>query len=201
MPELQPRLRAVALVSAGALGVHELRYLLGYGDHSAHALAEQGHAYLGFVGPVLGLVLALAFGCFIGQLVGPPRAGHEGPSRTSLPRLWACASVALLSIYVGQESIEGLLTPDHPVGLAGVFGHGGWWGIVLSLAIGLFVALLLRGADVAIAYVAGRRRPVVPRFRSTSGRRSVSAGYWPRVAPLAASAAPRAPPRLVLITS
>ena len=39
--------RALFLLPAGALLVHQLRYLLAYGPGADSALSAQGHAYLG----------------------------------------------------------------------------------------------------------------------------------------------------------
>ncbi|MBA3301689.1 MAG: hypothetical protein H0T15_07440, partial [Thermoleophilaceae bacterium] len=78
---------------------------------------------------------------------------------------------ALLAIYTSQELVEGLLSPGHPAGIAGVIGHGGWIAIALALPLGAGIAFLLRAAEALIANRkgatsrAGRRgsAPSVPR--------------------------------------
>jgi hypothetical protein len=170
--------------------VHELRYVLGHGEYSARVLAEHGHGHLGFVQPLLGLLLALVFASVIWQLLRPP----AGASRPSVMALWACASAALISIYVIQESAEALVTASHPLGVECVLGHGGWWAIPLSLAVGLGIALALRGADAVVAWawcVMARRRAASPtcglRWALVTIVRSPATGIASRLAP-------RAPP-------
>ena len=55
-----PTVRLAAVIAVAALVLHELRYLIGFGDHAGEALAARGHAYLPFAGGVAGLLLALA---------------------------------------------------------------------------------------------------------------------------------------------
>jgi len=64
---------------------------------------------------------------------------------------WLVASVALLAIYVSQETVEGLLSAGHPGGVAAVFGHGGLVAVPIALAIGGLIALAQRGAGVVLA--------------------------------------------------
>ena len=42
-------LRLAGLMGLGTLGVHQLRYLLGYHGHSDAALAANGHQYLSLI--------------------------------------------------------------------------------------------------------------------------------------------------------
>jgi len=105
----------------------------------------------------------------------------------------ALATASLVAIYAAQELLEGVFAAGHPGGLAGVFGHGGWWALVLAAVAGGAIAALLR-AGCAIVSAAARlaaRRP-----RRTSALRAVrplgvDLAPWP---PLAAAAAGRAPP-------
>jgi hypothetical protein len=53
------RFRLAALLAAGALAVHELRYALAYGEHAGREASAQGHAYLTLLMPVV--VLAALF--------------------------------------------------------------------------------------------------------------------------------------------
>lgn len=146
---MSARLRLTALLGVGAFGLHQLRYLLAHGEESGAALAREGHAYLGMLVPLVAILLgaaALDFG------IGLLRARHEGPSAKAR---WIAISTALLCIYVCQESFEGVLVAQHESGLAAVVGSGGWMALPLGVAIGGIVALLLRGAQLAIA---ARRR-------------------------------------------
>lgn len=154
-------LRAGSLIASSALALHELRYLIGYGDGSASAVAEQGHTYLPAAGAIVALLLALA----IAQLARA-LAGDRREPRRPLPFLlvWALASVALLAVYCGQELTEGALSAGHPSGLAALAAHGGIVAVPLAAAFGLLVAVVLRGARAAIA--AAARRRAAPRART-----------------------------------
>jgi hypothetical protein len=138
-------LRAGALLAAGSLAVHELRFLVGYGGGDAVG----GHGYLAFVAPFVALALAAACG------VGLARLGH-GPGTRGVT--WLAASASLAATYVVQETIETLTSPAHP----GLIAHGGWIAVPVSLAIGALVALMLRGASAADEAVAVATRPWSP---------------------------------------
>jgi hypothetical protein len=120
----------------------------------------------------------------------------------SLPRfgaslfgLWLTCSVCLLAIYVTQEFLEGVFATGHPAGLAGVFGHGGWWSVPAALCVGLVLAGLFHGARWVLDEVAARHAPPrrlrVPRDRSPWRPSDVS---LPRLAPLALGWCGRGPP-------
>jgi hypothetical protein len=149
--------------------VHELRYLIGYGGHADRAMSEQGHAYLSALAPAAAALLALALAGFWAALARARRTGVGEAAPRGVLAGWLAAGGAIAGIYTLQEWLEGVLAQGHPGGIAGIFGHGGWTALALSLAVGLVVALLLRGAVVAIARAAGRtrtgRRPLrrVPR--------------------------------------
>lgn len=137
-------MRACAFLLAGALGVHELRYLIAFRGDVGQTLANHGHGYLAVTAPVIGMLSALA----LGHLLVRAAAAPAGASRTRrrLRVLWPAASIALLSIYVSQELVEGVLAPGHPGGLEGVFGAGGYVAAPLSVAFGAVVAVALRVA-------------------------------------------------------
>ncbi|HVO53659.1 MAG TPA: hypothetical protein VMT37_04525 [Solirubrobacterales bacterium] len=191
---LVPRpVQAAALMAAAVLTVHQLRYELVYGSHAGSELAAQGHAYLGFLMPLVAMGLAAAAGLFIVEL-GQANVGRSRrPRGLSLPLLWALASLALLAIYSSQELGEGFLASGHPGGLVGVFGHGGLIAVPLSLVLGAVVAMCLRGADAVVTWVASRARARRSRRRPVSFSRPLDAPRFAS-APLAASAAGRAPP-------
>ena len=137
-------LRLAALMGVGTLGVHQLRFLFGYRADAAAVAADQGHGYMPALAPVLAGVLMLALAQAIGR-IARGAFGHTPRFR----RLWAGASAGLLATYSAQELIEGALAPHHPVGLAGVAGHGGWVALPLALLFGLAIAALMRGAGAA----------------------------------------------------
>jgi hypothetical protein len=159
MSSLALRFRAVALLAAGALAVHQLRYLLAYGHGSHHELALQGHAYLAILGPALVGALMLAAVELAVRMARAGRRPSKEPGLAAWPRLWALASACLLFIYVVQEWLEGQIQPGHPAGPAGIIGHGGWLAIALAAGAGLVVAFLLRGAGAAIERAARANRP------------------------------------------
>ena len=188
------RLRALALIGAGAFAVHQLRYLLGYGDRAADALAEQGHGYLWAAELVLALALAAALGQLVLALARPrrPLAGDRAPS---FPVQWLSASGVLALVHVVQESLEGVVFAGHHPPLAGVLGHGGWTALVAAAAVGALVALLLRGAGAAVVRRARALR--LPHVRRRAGARPRPATPdRPGLEPLARHLAGRAPPTL-----
>ena len=106
------RLRAVALLAAGAAAVHQLRYAIGFGHDARHALAAQGHGYLDLVLPFVAAVGLFA----LAAMLRAPLAGARD-RRASLARSWATTAIALVAAYVAQELLEGLLASGHPGGL------------------------------------------------------------------------------------
>jgi hypothetical protein len=100
-------------------------------------------------------VLAVVIAAFAWRLL----RGHvDEPRLPSTRRLWAFLSGVLIAIYVCQEWIEGQLAGGHAAGIAGIVGAGGWLALPLAIAVGLVIALLLRGAEAAIALAAAPRR-------------------------------------------
>jgi hypothetical protein len=134
--------------------VHQLRYLAGYGADTGAALAHQGHGYMGGAPAVLG---ALGFAALLATLL----AGHFGaPGRRRaqpLARICAYAAV-LLATYTTQELLEGVLSPGHPAGFAGLFGHGGWTAVPLALVFGVLTWLAVRGLEAVEHGIAAARR-------------------------------------------
>jgi hypothetical protein len=183
---------------AAALAVHQLRYYLAFGGHTNRVLAAQGHAYLGAVVPAVVLICAAMLGCFIARVgrAWGSGAGQHQP-RASFISVWALSAVVLVVVYCGQEFLEGLLSGGHPVGLAGIIGHGGWVSIPLSVALGAVIAYCVHGARTAVTVVAaaGRR----PRFSLppvAPGRHPTYTAVSRPRSPLASLAAGRAPPRI-----
>jgi hypothetical protein len=188
--------RAAALLSGGAFAVHQLRYVLGFGDDAAHVLHVHGHGYLSALTPILSLVLAGVLGQLIWAAAQRPVETDSRP--LGFGRLWLLVASALAAVYIGQELLEGVFSHGHPNGFAGVFGDGGWTAMPLAVVVGAIVAVGLRiGAAIdraAPLQVLRTSRPLVP-------------ALWPAVAaatrvgtapcPIALGAAERAPPSLV----
>jgi hypothetical protein len=194
MTRMSLRARALALLPLSALGVHQLRYELAFGGDAGHELAAEGHAYLTSLTPLLVLAAALGAAELLTRLA---RAwyGRDGSGRrTSLPALALAVAVSLVVIYVGQELLEGLLATGHPGGLIGVFGDGGWWSVPLAIGFGAGIALLLRGADMAIALIAHARSPARTRPVTPGREGAPRVVILPVRSPFASAAPGRAPP-------
>ena len=149
--------RMAALVGVGSLAVHQLRFLLWYGDGSDRALSAQGHAYLVVVGPVVVTVAAFAFARILDRIARGART-----SAPRLGRLWLVLSAALTVMFCVQESLEGMLSSGHPDGLAAMAGHGGWLAAPLSAIVGIALAIALRGGAQAAELLAPSRSPRAP---------------------------------------
>jgi hypothetical protein len=185
------------LIALGALGVHDLRYLIAYRGHAGEELAVQGHGYLALVTPVIAGLMVLATAAFASRLAGAyARRQGEAAAFPATRRLWSFASAVLILVFSCQEWVEGQLAPGHPAGLASVFGNGGWVAIPLALALGLVIALLLRGAQAAVAMAAARDCPL-PALRSARQLLpALAPTVWRPVtqAGLGSGLSPRAPP-------
>jgi hypothetical protein len=191
-------MRAGALIAMGALGVHDLRYLLAYQGHAGHELSLQGHGYLRLVTPLIAALVVLAAAAFAARVMRAYAAGSDGEPRAlpSTRRMWLAASALLVLVYSVQEWVEGALASGHPGGPGAPYGHGGWLAFPLALVIGLLIALALRGAAVAIAVAAARGRARLRTPRQVQLPSRVARTVWsaPLEAPLARRLAPRAPP-------
>ena len=198
MRALPRRIRAAALISVGALAVHDLRYLLAYKGSAAHQLSVQGHGYLKALTPVVIGVLVLVLARFAVRLMrlfggGDGREGDE-PALPPTRVLWPLMSATLVAIYAGQEWIEGQVAGGHPGGLAAAFGHGGWLAVPLAVVVGLVIALALRGAEAAIAMAANARPRTMPRPRPLVALVPCFDRIPPTGGGLARLLAPRGPP-------
>ena len=125
-----------------------------------------------------------------------PRTGRgPGGRPASFERLWLVATLALLAVYAGQETLEGLLSSGHPGGLQALLGDGGWWVLPAAALVGAGVAAWTRGAHRIVATAARLGRPPRPLVRRAGVRFAVPRPVLlPAAAPLASAAAGRAPP-------
>ena len=187
-------LRAAAPLGCAALGLHELRYLIAYGDQSGDELARQGHAYLPFVTVAAATLLALACAQLLAALSRARRSGAPGGGRPAGWKLWLAASAGLLLVHVGQELLEGALAAGHARGLAAVAADGGWVCLPLALAFGALVALALRGAEAAVRAAARSARGPLPARTAAKAARPRSARLARASSPLATKLGSRAPP-------
>jgi hypothetical protein len=191
--------RGAALLPVAAVLVHQLRYMLEYGGGAGQALAEQGHGYMTSLAPWIALVTAVGIGGLLGTFANAWRgkAPTHGNGVTTLS-VWLAASIALISIYTGQELLEGFFATGHPAGLAGVFGAGGWLAIPAAHAVAIVLALVLRGTDAIVRQILRRRNRVIS--RAPQELTPVARPHLGRkLAPLASAAAGRAPPVAAVI--
>jgi hypothetical protein len=142
-------LRALALLGAGAVAIHQLRYAITYGDGAPHALAAH-HAYFDLALPAVATVFVVALAAVLIRIA---RGRASAPDRrTSFFALWLCCALTLGTVYGVQETLEG----------AGALAGGGWIGFALAFPAGFLVALAMRGADAAeIGMAAVRLRVLV----------------------------------------
>jgi hypothetical protein len=145
-------LRSASLLALGALAVHDGRFALSYGHASGRVMAEQGHAYLTWVGPLAVAAVVLAALRFVTRLARPEAGAVPVPRRRL--RLWLTVAALLVAVYTVQEWSEGLLAAGHPGGLLEPFAHGGLVVFPLAAAAAAIITLLLWGADAALARAA-----------------------------------------------
>ena len=135
-------LRLAALMGLGTLGVHQLRYVLGYHGHADAALAATGHGYLASLVPAMAGVALLT----LAAIVVRAAEGARAPA-PRFARVWAGSTLGVLAVYGAQELAEG----------APLAAHGGWVAVPAAGTIGLLIALVLRGAHAAGGLAAARR--------------------------------------------
>jgi hypothetical protein len=184
------RLRLAAILALGAFALHQLRYLVAFGGSSSEELARQGHGYMADWIPILGVFCASA-------LIATLIRGRYGArlAQASLPRRASIFALALLAIFVTQESVEGILAAGHPGGIAAVLASGGWLAIPLALVLGAVMALVARALEGIEVSIDGRHTTrVLPRAPRVRGRPRVARGVALAVIPLAFGLARRPPP-------
>jgi hypothetical protein len=137
--------RAVALLTLGALALHQLRYSLAFGDAAPNALHQHGHDYLIVITPALvALAVALAVAATLARAATPRGCPADG---RGVMRLAGVYAVALLAVYSAQELAEGTLAAGHPSGIDAMIANGGWIAAPLALLLGLAAALVAHLLD------------------------------------------------------
>jgi hypothetical protein len=190
------RLRTAALMSAGAVALHQLRYLVANGGHAGEALARDGHGGLNAALPVLGgvtLALVLLTLAWVAVSRAAPSTSSRDRGRTALYAL------VLLVAFGTQELIEGAFVSGHPAGLTALAHDGGIVVLPLALLLGKLISLLtgaLVAADRAAACTFAPRRarssPSLERLSHTASPVAVPIG-------LVRGFAQRAPPLLAIV--
>jgi hypothetical protein len=186
--------RLAAVLASAAFALHQLRYLIAFGDSTSTELARQGHGYMADALPVL---LVIGISIPLATLVRARLGG--GVAGRSLPQRAVLFAAIVLSIYVAQESAEGLLAAGHPTGPGAALASGGWMALPLAAGLGICAAILFRlleGVELALAKAWDRRG--LPRASRIFGRsRPEVGGVRLRLrAPLAFGLARRPPPPL-----
>lgn len=191
----RPRLpggAALLVVPAAALFVHQVRYSLAYGSHAGTELALQGHSYLHSLVPWTIAALGLGFASFIRRAMLARATGDPGPfTRLGPTALWLLTTTGLIALYALQEGLEEIFATGHPGGVAGIFGHGGWWALPAAAVAALAVVAILRAGRALLRVAASAPRG---RIQLSLAPVLVAATEPVRIAPLARSAAGRAPP-------
>ena len=181
------RVRLASILAVGAVGVHQLRYLIA-GTSSPAELA--GHGYMGsLLAPVAVLVLA--------GVVATLVRGTEGasPEGAALGRRIAIFAGALFAIYMGQESLEAILAAGHPPLLGSMLAGGGWLAAPLALGVGALSALVARALErVEHAIAVVHARQVRSRPPAVRGRALPAGTLSLTFSPLAFGLARRPPP-------
>jgi hypothetical protein len=182
--------RLAAILAVGAFAVHQLRYLIA----PAAEFAQQSHGYMtDLLAPIAVLVLAAAIATLL--------RGTEGASPADAPlgRRAVLFGVALLAIYAGQETLEGLMAAGDAGGFVVSLTSGGWLALPLALAVGTAAALMARALEVierVIAVVHADRR-IRSRPPAVRGRALPARGPRLSWSPLASGLARRPPPASV----
>jgi hypothetical protein len=189
MLALRVNLRLAALIAVGALAVHDLRVLAGYGRDADLIMREPAHAYLPFATGLAAMLLLAASVQLTRSLTGAALDRSRVAQTASTWRRWLVVSLLLVGTYLVQASAESFFDPGHPI-----IGHGGWSVVPLALAVGFVIAVVSREADRAV--LSGPALPMTLCVRACELVRvlALSRASSRRPVPLAAKGAGRAPP-------
>ena len=180
---------AISLLCAGLMVVHELRYALAGESTSFSGV----HAYLGVVGPLVGMSLVATLALFGRAAVRASTGRRVRVSHAHLrfTHLWAAAALILIASFYVQESAEQIFSGGSP-SRALLIGHGGWIAPLIAVLVGATIALLLRGAESVLELFAARPRQAT-HSRAVNARPPIA--HAPQAGSLlATNLAGRAPP-------
>lgn len=183
----------------GALAVHQLRFYVVFGSRTPAVLAREGHGYFSIAEPAVVLLAALGLGWFVGCLA-VARSASRAPApnrpaaRGGIVRTWLICALVLFAIYCAQELAEGIFSPGHPAGIAGVLGQGGWTAAPISLLVAAALAAALRIAHRLLEAVPQRPAPLHRQAASSGDPRPKPCCVDWRLDPRSGVTAGRAPP-------
>lgn len=148
------RLRAAVLTLAGAIVVHQARYLLAPPEHDHQLVAA--HGYLTWLMPLAAALLFLTLAQFA---VWMRRAeGGDPHGLPSFAALWIGASLSLLTVFGVQETLEVTAAHGQWPTATELGAALGWQVLPLVVAVGGVLAVLLRGAAHVVAWAVRRHR-------------------------------------------
>jgi hypothetical protein len=177
-------MRALLLVPLLAVVVDQVRATLACAPGAASCLEAAGQG-LGAAG--VAVLVAYAVGLALG--VARLARGTTVSERVPFWRLWLVGSLGVAAVCGGQALLAGAVAEPGALG-------GGWAELLaLCVAAGAVIAVALRVAPAALAFVLALR-PGAPRPRAATSvaRRPSTARPRRTRAPLALAAAGRAPP-------
>ncbi|MDX6622870.1 MAG: hypothetical protein QOE75_802 [Solirubrobacterales bacterium] len=187
--------RTMALVALAAFAVHQLHFLLSAGTAAGEELRREGYSYLGHI-PVT--LAALAVTVIAARLLvayfgpGSTRTGSFGRGLLRHPARFA---LAILAVYVVQETLEAALFAHHAEDILACLAQGWWLTLALCALLGPIFFLLDRWLGRLEQIVAGFARPItLARAIPDAGRSLSSAEVAVALSPLAFGLARRPPP-------
>jgi hypothetical protein len=178
------------LVLAGALAVHELRYVLAGRREDPHE-----HAYMPWAIPIACALLGLALAEFAARLAVRIREDDQ-PVHLPAGVRWLTASTLLTAIFSMQEVTERFIAHGRFDIADSLVVHGGWVALPLCFVVGAVIALLLRGAHALLTRTWGTVRAA--RSRIAEPLRRLPRPRSPRAPVIARNLAGRAPPCVVI---
>jgi len=158
-PQLASIARVAAVLSLGALALHQLSYMAAHGAAAPQVLVGSGHGYLAALAPLVGVAaVSLAFA----GVVIPALRGQRARVHGSFEARALLLAGAMLAVFVTQELLEALVINGHA---AGALLAGGWLTMPVALALGALSSLALSGLAAVTAMISRdreRERPLRP---------------------------------------
>ncbi|MGH2906715.1 MAG: hypothetical protein ACRDKI_08080 [Solirubrobacterales bacterium] len=180
-----------ALLCAGELAVHDLRYWIGIG---AGPGSTGVHAYLAIGDAVVGMLLLAAITLF-GRRLYRALTGRYADAipNSGFFSIWAAFTAILTTTFVLQESFEGIAA-GAGTGSAPLIAQNGWIAPLLAAIVAALIALVVRAGEQLVRLAGDRTRRRWAALVEFSGR----VAPLPRLrSVIARNLAGRAPPLAV----